>query len=190
LSGILPVVHQSRTCTVLLSGGIDSAVLAALLVDARWLTAATWIDLGQPAAASERRASLTVAAHLGLPWSEHSVTNLNLPKSGEIPGRNDLLVGTSLAANPGTSVAIGIHAGTPYSDNSPGWVGAWNRLADLQYGGTIQLLAPLVDMTRADVITLGRDLNVPMNETHSCEAANIPCGMCASCRDRIGANVD
>ncbi|WP_367188113.1 7-cyano-7-deazaguanine synthase [Cellulomonas sp. 73-92] len=186
----MTVVVGGEPCTVLLSGGIDSAVVAALLLEGGWRASALWIDIGQPAATSERAASVEIAEYLGIVWRPCSARGIQVPASGEIPGRNDLLVGIGMAAAPRESVAIGIHAGTPYSDNSPGWLSAWNALADTQYGGSARLLAPLVEMYKTDVIGLARDLSIPLAITYSCEASNRPCGVCASCQDRAGAGID
>jgi tRNA(Ile)-lysidine synthase TilS/MesJ len=44
-------------CNVLLSGGIDSALVAFLLCRDGWSVQAMWVDYGQPAAGAERAAT-------------------------------------------------------------------------------------------------------------------------------------
>lgn len=85
---------------------------------------------------------------------------------------------------PGCHIAVGVHAGTGYADCSPGHRYAWQSLLDRQHGGTVQVLAPLIDLTKAEVLALAAQSAVPFALTHSCEAGDSPCGRCQSCRDR------
>lgn len=167
----------------MLSGGVDSAVVLALLSE-RAAPAAIWVDYGQPAAAAERQASKAVAAHYSAPWAEMSARGLRPPGHGEFPGRNDLLVAAARAAAPLSSVAIGVHAGTGYADCSPQWATAWQTLLDAQHSGSVRLLTPLLRLAKSQVYILASELAVPVDVTHSCEAAPVPCGRCCSCGDR------
>ncbi len=115
---------------LLLSGGVDSALVARLLVDAGTPPTALFVDYGQPAAAAEDRASSAVAAHFGLLRERVAVTGLSLPSRGEIVGRNDLLLAVAHASAPGRDIALGVHAGTGYADCSPGHRDAWQMLLD------------------------------------------------------------
>jgi len=180
---------SSRSCVVLLSGGIDSALVASLLRRDGWAIQAIWVGYGQPAASAERRASRAVAEHYGLLWREAVVRGIRVPAEGEIPGRNDMLVTTARACVPGLSIAIGIHAGTAYPDCSPQWLHAWEQLLDVQRSGEIALLAPLAPLHKPQVLALARDCEVPVGLTYSCEAGPRPCGRCLSCQDRQAALV-
>ncbi|MGH3191582.1 MAG: 7-cyano-7-deazaguanine synthase [Streptosporangiaceae bacterium] len=180
---------DARRCCVLLSGGIDSALVASLLVRDGWLARALWVDYGQPPAAAERTASKALAAHYGLQWREAAVGGMTVPPEGEIPGRNDLLVATAQASVPRISVAIGVHAGTSYPDCSQEWLRAWQSLLDVQHGGVVALLAPLARLRKPEVLALAQEHQVPMALTHSCERGSSPCGQCLSCRDRRDAHV-
>ena len=54
-------------------------------------------------------------------------------------------------------------------------------------GQRLEILAPLVDLTKADIIRLGLDLGLDFGLTTSCydpDAAGRPCGACDSCRLR------
>jgi 7-cyano-7-deazaguanine synthase len=181
-AGVSPLGR--RRCCLLLSGGVDSALVASLLLGDGWLVRALWIDYGQPAAPAERVASRALAAHFALGWQEAVVGGLIVPPEGEIPGRNDLLVAAAHACAPGWSVAIGIHAGVSYSDCSREWLNAWQAVLDVQHEGVVALLAPLAGLPKPEVLALARELQVPMSLTHSCEAGPTPCGQCLSCRDR------
>lgn len=180
----------SPRCSVLLSGGIDSALVAALLHKEGWRTLAVWVDYGQPAAGAERVASKSLAEHYDLEWREAVVRGFVVPPEGEVHGRNDMLVATARTCTPGINVAIGIHAGTSYVDCSPQWVTAWNGLLDVQYAGTVTLLAPLANLNKAATLALARDCEIPLELTYSCEAGITPCGECLSCIDRQAGNVD
>jgi 7-cyano-7-deazaguanine synthase len=178
------VEFRSPGPAVLLSGGIDSAVVLALLVGGSRDTVAIWVDYGQRAAASERDASRAIASCYGVAWAELGVANLAPPPVGEFPGRNDLLVAVAAAASPGRSIAIGVHAGTGYADCSPSWAQAWQELLTAQYHGAVCLLAPLASLTKAQVYALAQQLGVPTALAHSCETAAVPCDACSSCADR------
>lgn len=166
---------------VLLSGGVDSALVLAMLSDRD--PSSIWVDYGQPAAEAERQASGAIAAHFGSPWAEVRIGGVSSPAAGEFRGRNDLLVAAAAVVGD-RSVAIGVHAGTGYADCSPAWVASWQALLDTQHGGQAGLIAPLVRLTKAQVYALARENGVPVGLTHSCEAAASPCGSCSSCADR------
>jgi 7-cyano-7-deazaguanine synthase len=169
---------------VLLSGGVDSALVASLLLRDGWFVRALWVDYGQPPAPAERIASRALAAHYGLEWQETVVGGLTVPAEGEVPGRNDLLMAAAQACVPKRSVAIGVHAGTSYPDCSREWLRAWQSLLDVQHGGVVALLAPLARLHKPEVLALALERQVPMQLTHSCERGSSPCGRCLSCRDR------
>jgi len=174
----------SRRAGVLLSGGVDSAVVLALLTAGGSDVCTVWIDYGQPAAAAEREASKAIASRYGVPRTELTVAGLLPPNAGEFPGRNDMLVALAAAAAPNRSVAIGVHAGTGYADCSPSWVDEWQGLLTVQHQGAVRVLAPLADLSKAQVYALAHQLGVPIALTHSCEASDVPCGCCLSCGDR------
>ena len=173
---------------VLLSGGVDSAVVLALLKRAGRAPTALWIDYGQPAAIAELRASEALAELYGAAWSRVDVRGLAPPAAGEFPGRNDLLVATAGAFGGGAPVAIGVHAGTGYADCSPGWLHGWQAHLAAQRPGEGTLLAPLIDASKADVLALARELAVPTDLAYSCETGSEPCARCSSCMDRAGSD--
>jgi 7-cyano-7-deazaguanine synthase len=173
-----------RLSVVLLSGGVDSATVAALLVDEKWDVEGVFVDYGQLATTEERVASRRIADHYRLRWTEVAVRGLEVPAFREVRGRNDLLLAVASAASAADGIAIGTHAGTPYADCSGAHAAAWQSLLDAQHGGTRRLLAPLRSFSKPEVVALARRLDVPLSVTYSCEDAGGPCGRCTSCRDR------
>lgn len=168
---------------VLLSGGVDSAVVLALLFRSGHSPSALWVDYGQPAAEAERIASRALAARFHAPWHEAAVGGLASPPAGEFPGRNDLLVALGAAFAGGGAVAVGVHAGTGYADCSPTWVNGWQAHLSSQHTGGM-LLAPLTEASKAEVLVMAEELGVPLELAHSCETGPTACGTCSSCADR------
>ncbi len=177
---------EVRPPCLLLSGGVDSALVASLLLDVGTPPTALFVDYGQPAALAEAAASAALAKHFGLRRTRVTLDGLQIPAQGEIIGRNDVLVAVARAAAPGRDVALGIHAGTGYLDCSPEHRDAWQGLLDVQHAGAVRVLAPLLHLSKGEVLALAADSAVPLELTHSCEAGNITCGRCRSCHDRAG----
>lgn len=173
-----------RPPCLLLSGGVDSALVGQLLLEAGSQPTALFVNYGQPAAQAEVQASQAVARHLGLVHHQLTMKGLDVPDQGEIGGRNDLLIAAAQAAAPGCDVAIGIHAGTGYPDCSPQHHAAWQALLDVQHGGAVRVLAPLLLMSKGAIFRLAAAAGLPLSATHSCETSNMPCKQCSSCRDR------
>ena len=179
----------TATHLVLLSGGVDSACVLAERRNSTDQISTLYVDYGQTAADAERASSHSIADHYQVNWAELSVHGLVIP-SGEIPGRNALLVHLALAhlgsAHP-SCIYLGIHAGTPYRDCSPAFVEETQRSLDYQSSGGCQLVAPLLRWNKGQVVHRALELGMPLHLTHSCECAIQPCGECASCKDREAA---
>ena len=182
--GDATLTGSRRSSVVLLSGGLDSTTVVALLVEKQWDVKGLFVAYGQLAVAEERAASRRVADYYRVPWTEVSVHGLDVPAFREVRGRNDLLIAVASAASVAAMIAIGTHAGTPYADCSGAYAETWQSLLDTQYGGTRRLLTPLLSLSKLEVVALARRLNVPLWLTYSCEAAGGPCGRCTSCQDR------
>ncbi|HEY5286726.1 MAG TPA: 7-cyano-7-deazaguanine synthase [Solirubrobacteraceae bacterium] len=170
---------------VLLSGGFDSATALASLRSNSVSTSTVFVDYGQPARHEEQQAAARLARHYGVAHHELGVSGLRIG-DGEIQGRNAILATLAIAAAPRAgTITLGIHAGSSYWDCSGDFLALVQALADGYTGGTLQVMAPLLDFSKTDVYTLGRGLGVPENLTYSCELGGTPCGRCASCRDQV-----
>ena len=79
-----------------------------------------------------------------------------------------------------------------YPDCRPEFIDAFERLAALATkagveGARLRIHAPLIRLTKAEIIRRGLALGVDYGLTHSCydpDAAGTPCGRCDSCRLR------
>jgi 7-cyano-7-deazaguanine synthase len=170
---------------VLCSGGIDSVTIAFDHAVRGETVELLFVDYGQPARSAERRSVRRIADHLAAPTISVVLSGIDVPAAGEIAGRNLLLISIALAARPGAGVmCIGIHSGTGYRDCSPAFVELIQQVLDFHTNGASRLAAPFADWSKADVVALARELDVPLELTHSCEAADKPCGRCCSCVDR------
>ncbi len=112
-----------------------------------------------------------------------------------VPFRNGLFLATaaSMALSMGCSVVYyGAHhddwAGSAYPDCSPTFVASMAASIQEGTGRELRLEAPFVDWSKADIVQLGHELQVPFQLTWSCyEGGAVPCGACATCLDRAAA---
>ncbi len=117
------------------------------------------------------------------------------PVSTYVPFRNGLFL--SCAASIAISrecgvIYYGAHsddaAGNAYPDCSEVFNNAMNTAIFEGSGRQLKIEAPFVGMTKADVVKMGLELNVPFELTWSCyEGGDKPCGTCGTCIDRIKA---
>ena len=115
-----------------------------------------------------------------------------------VPGRNLLFLSfaATLAYRRGASVLVGGLCETDYSgypDCRPDYLAAMQSVFQLgtrqgREGQPIEIVAPLVELRKTDIIELGNRLGVPWAETWSCYAGgDRSCGRCDSCRLRLAA---
>lgn len=112
-----------------------------------------------------------------------------------VPFRNGLLLSSaaslalSIYPNEEVEIYLGAHAddaaGRAYADCSEEFTDAMNKAI---YAGTydkVKLVAPLVNMNKAEVVKTGLELKVPYDLTWSCyEGKEKQCGTCGTCIDR------
>lgn len=115
-----------------------------------------------------------------------------------VPFRNGLMLAMAASFTDGifngedAEIFIGVHqddsAINAYADCSENFIGAMNQAVTIGTYGKIKITAPFVGKTKADIVKVGLELNVPYELTWSCyERGEIPCGVCATCRDRAAA---
>lgn len=111
-----------------------------------------------------------------------------------VPARNTVFLSLALAWAESLGVEtlwIGANAVdfSGYPDCRPDFLEAFTRAARLgtrhgSEGGSIEVCAPLLRRTKADIVRLALDLGVPVDRTLSCYAPlaqGRPCGECDSC---------
>jgi 7-cyano-7-deazaguanine synthase len=111
-----------------------------------------------------------------------------------VPARNTVFLSLALAwaeVAGAEAIVIGVNAldYSGYPDCRPEYLEAFERLATLATragveGARLRILAPLVHMSKAEIIRTGLELQLDYGLTHSCydpSADGRPCGQCDSC---------
>jgi 7-cyano-7-deazaguanine synthase len=106
-----------------------------------------------------------------------------------LPGRNVLLAskaGVLCALRGIPRIAIGPLAGNPFPDATPEFLAAMSEALSLGLAHRLTIDAPFSGMHKEDVIALGASLGVPFELTLSCmkPANGRHCGLCSKCRER------
>ena len=115
-----------------------------------------------------------------------------------VPGRNTVFIalGLSLAEARGAQrLVLGVNAVdySGYPDCRPDYLAAFQELASLsskagREGRAPELWAPLVELSKSDIVMEALRLGVPIESTWSCySGGDAPCGRCDSCRIRDAA---
>ena len=197
---------------VLFSGGLDSTVLATQMKREAKEIRLISIDYGQRHAKeldySQKIGDYLDISHeilklpqLGQILGGSSLTDksLTLPKghyaeesmkSTVVPNRNMILLalagGHALSLGFDT-IAYAAHAGdhTIYPDCRPEFADAMDSAFGLADWKELQLYRPYVEMTKSELVSLGKKLNAPLHLTWSCYAGGeIHCGKCGTCVER------
>jgi 7-cyano-7-deazaguanine synthase len=111
-------------------------------------------------------------------------------KATVVPNRNMILL--SVAAGWAISsefdrLAYAAHSGDHaiYPDCRTEFADALDSAIRLADWREVSLYRPFVDHTKADVVTLGAELNVPFENTWSCyKGLDLHCGRCGTCVER------
>lgn len=114
------------------------------------------------------------------------------PVTTYVPFRNGLFLSSaaSIALSKNCNlIYYGAHkddaAGNAYPDCSEIFNNAMNQAIYEGSGHQLQIEAPFVNKSKADIVKIGLDLNVPYHLTWSCyEGNDKPCGKCGTCLDR------
>jgi 7-cyano-7-deazaguanine synthase len=207
----------SKKAVVLLSGGLDSATCLAIAKSQGFDCFCLSLDYHQRHIA-ELQAAKNVAEALGATQHKTVQLDLSLfggsaltdnaievpqsPSEGipvtYVPARNTIMLSLALAwaeVLKAQDIFIGVNAldYSGYPDCRGEYVKAFQTMANLATksaveGHTITVHAPLIDLTKTQIITLGTELGVDYGLTVSCYSANAQgqaCGQCDSCRLRM-----
>lgn len=213
---------------LLLSGGLDSATVAAIAREEGFEVYALSVDYGQRhrfelAAASRVAAAAGVAEHrtvrvdLASLGGSALTDEIDVPRGRSddqiadgipvtyVPARNTVMLSIALgyAEVVGASdLFLGVNAVdySGYPDCRPEFVEQFARLANLATRAGVEAAsgaagarplrvhAPLIKLTKAEIIRRGLALGVDYGLTHTCyspDAAGVACGECDACLLRL-----
>ena len=201
---------------VLLSGGLDSTTTLAIARDQGFACFALSVDYGQRHG-SELQAAARIARALdavdhrvarvdigqfgGSALTDGTIAVPETPSAGipvtYVPARNTLMLALALGwaeVLGARDLFIGVNAVdySGYPDCRPAFIAKFQELADLATkagveGHGFRVHAPLIDLTKAEIIRRGTALGVDYAQTVSCYQADPDgraCGRCDACRLR------
>ena len=212
-----------KKAVVLLSGGLDSATVLAIVRNLDFECHALSLDYGQRhrselTAARNIARSLNAKAHLIIPLDltvfggsaliDQSIAvptqteNSDIPVT-YVPARNTIMLSLALAWSEVLDcqdIFIGVNAVdySGYPDCRAEFIQAFESMANLATkaaaveGKKITIHAPLMNLSKKEIIRTGLDLGVDYSITVSCyqaDASGRACGQCDSCRIRRAAFV-
>jgi 7-cyano-7-deazaguanine synthase len=205
-----------KRAVVLLSGGLDSATVLAIAASEGWRCHALSVDYGQRhraeldaaarvakalGAAEHRIARVDLGVFGGSALTDASIAVPHAPSEGipvtYVPARNTIFLALALAhaeVVEADAIFTGANAVdySGYPDCRPEFLAAFERLANVATkraveGHPIAIEAPIVAMTKAEIVRRGVALGVDYALTVSCyeaDARGAACGTCDACRFR------
>ena len=208
---------KEKRAVVLLSGGLDSATTLAIARSEGYVCRALSVAYGQRHAAeleAAARVAMALGAHehrmvevdLGQ-FGGSALTDrpIDVPIRGVQPGipatyvpaRNTVMLSLALAwaeVLGAHDIFVGVNAVdySGYPDCRPEYIAAFEAMANLATkaaveGARLRIHAPLIALSKADIIRRGTALGVDYGLTVSCyqaDDAGAACGLCDSCRLR------
>lgn len=197
---------------VVLSGGLDSSVMLAHVMQTNEVTDCLTFWYGSKHNEREYEAAKKITDYykirlkrIGLDFIPENFQSDLLLSGGAIPKghyehesmkrtvvpfRNGIML--SIAAGYAESVgalqiAIGNHFGDHaiYPDCRKAFIEPMKQAIKEGTDKNINLLSPFCDLTKSDIVTIGKKLNVPMELTYSCYEGDFDhCGECGTCTER------
>ena len=200
---------------VLLSGGLDSAVLAAheartsrvlpvyVSVGLAWEQAElAMLDrlLRDPVLGGRVEPLMRVEFTMRDVYAPTHWAIRGTPPAYDTPDEDVYLTGRNLVLltkagvvatnHDAQRIALGPLAGNPFPDARPAFFEAMSRAMSLGLDHSIEVVTPFLDWQKEDVIQRGVDLRVPLEHTLSCmnpAPGPVHCGLCSKCRERRDA---
>ena len=205
-----------KKAVILVSGGLDSTTVLSMAVDQGYECYTLSFDYGQRhrselEAAQRVSHAMAVTQHkvvrldLGtIGGSALTDVTIAVPESETegipvtyVPARNTVFLSIALGwaevlgAN---DIFLGVNAVdySGYPDCRPQYIAAFETMANVATKATVEgqnlsIHAPLIDMTKAEIVRAGMALGVDYSQTVSCYQASLDglaCGKCDSCRLR------
>ncbi len=197
----------------LLSGGMDSCVSAFVAKNEGYTIYALTFNYGQRNRreiefAKEIAKALEVKEHLIINADLRSIGgsaltgDMEIPEKGEgipptyVPARNTIFLAYALAyaeARNADAIFIGANAidYSGYPDCRAEYIQAMQKVANIGTkrgveGKSIKIIAPLINLSKAEIVKKGVELGAPFEKTWSCyRETEKACGRCDSCRLRL-----
>lgn len=179
--------HDRPDVLVLAGGGIDSTLCLHQFAQHGLGVRALHVNYGQPASTLEWTSVKRTALSLGIQYSQALLKSDICRDGPEVVGRNAALISIALLSIKSSEglICVGIHAATPFYDCSVAFVESMARLVAEQTDSRVRLVAPLLTLTKPEIVARARAQGVPIDTTYSCQVgASQPCGKCHSCMDR------
>jgi 7-cyano-7-deazaguanine synthase len=205
-----------KNAVVLLSGGLDSATVLAMARKQGYACYALSVDYGQRhhaelaaakrvadtlGAAEHRVINIDLTAFGGSALTDSKIAVPEIESTGipltYVPARNTIMLSLALAwaeVLQAQDIFFGVNAVdySGYPDCRPEYVESFERMANLATkaaveGHPLTLHAPLLHLSKAEIIQQGIKLGVDYSITVSCYQADEQghaCGVCDSCRLR------
>jgi|TARA_B110000438_G_scaffold292478_2_gene330876 7-cyano-7-deazaguanine synthase len=207
---------SKNKAVVLVSGGLDSATCLAIAKNSGYSCYALSFDYGQRAR-SELEAACRLAGYADvvehktvkldmgqIGGSALTDAAILIPEEEStgipityVPARNTVFLSFALAwaeVVAADAIYIGVNSldYSGYPDCRPAYIKAFQKVINLATkvgveGKSINLVTPLIDLTKAEIIKAGVGLGVDYGLTVSCYQATedgLACGRCDSCRFR------
>lgn len=207
---------SNKNAVVLVSGGLDSATVLAIAKSQGYQCYALSMDYGQRHRVELERAKLvaqsngavehrTVKIDIGgFGGSALTDQQIDVPTNSSedipityVPARNTVFLSVALGwaeTLEAKAIFIGANAVdySGYPDCRPEYIQAFQNMANLATktgveGNPIKIEAPLLTMTKAEIISKGISLGVDYSQTISCynpDENGVACGLCDSCKIR------
>lgn len=209
---------MQRKAVVLYSGGLDSSTCMALAKSDGFEVFAISFSYGQRhkhelMVARQNAKKMGAAEHLVVEFDLRLMggsaltADIDVPNTGVgndipvtyVPARNTIFLSFALGwaeVLGAFDIFIGVNAldYSGYPDCRPEYIEAYERMANLatkvgvEGPSAIKIRAPLIKMSKADIIRHGMKLGVDYSLTHSCydpSESGFSCGVCDSCRLRL-----
>ena len=204
-----------KPAVILVSGGMDSAVVLALAKERGYACHALSVSYGQRhsaelVAAAELARTMGAIAHKTVVVDLRSIggsaltADIAVPETPGpgipvtyVPARNTIMLSVALGwaeVLGADDLFCGVNAVdySGYPDCRPEFIEAFERLANLATkagveGHGLRVHAPLIRMSKADIVREGLRLGVDFSRTVSCYQADLEglaCGLCDACRLR------
>jgi 7-cyano-7-deazaguanine synthase len=206
------IQSNKKKCIVLLSGGLDSATVLKI-AQKDFEVIALAFDYGQrhkfelSSAKKIAKKNSIILNEIKIDLAQFGnsalTDDISVPKNQDIgkeipityvPVRNTIFLSYALAfaeVNEIFDIFIGVNAldYSGYPDCRPEFITAFEKMANegtkfAQGENKIQIHTPLIDLSKAQIITKGIQLGVDYSMTHSCydpSESGLSCGQCDAC---------